>query len=265
MLALIGYIFTFVLGTIIGSFLNVVILRYHTGETLHGRSRCLSCRATLQPIDLIPIVSFISTRGRCRYCGSKISYQYPVVELLTGIIFALLWWRFSGSPIEFLLMAVAASLLVVITVYDIHHQIIPDELVFYFGVVGLLAPIFHALVTGSLALLVIGFLHSLLTGGIFFLAFWGLWRLSGGRWIGLGDAKLSFGIGTLLGLAKGLTALLTGFWLGAIIGLLLLLASRFKLKKLDHYFTLKSELPFAPFLVIGLLLVLIFNLNVIPL
>ncbi len=264
MTGFLAYLFAFIFGAIVGSFLNVVILRYNTGEGLRGRSRCFSCRHPLAARDLIPILSFITHRGRCRFCGSHISWQYPLVELLTGVTFTFLIWRFSGQIILPIFLAYIVSLLLVITVYDFRHKIIPDGLVYLFIATSFLHPLIKAGLAGSFTLLVIGILHSLLSGAVFYFIFWAFWRVSHGAWMGLGDAKLAAGIGILLGLERGFTALVMGFWLGAIIGLLLLASSRLKSQFLKEYFTFKSEVPFAPFLVAGVILTIIFDLNVVP-
>lgn len=258
------YIFTFIFGAIVGSFLNVVILRYNTGEGLKGRSHCFSCRKELSPRDLVPIISFLINGGRCRFCGSRISPQYPLVEFFTALLFTLIVWRFPGEIVLPVFFAYIVSLLIIITVYDLRHKIIPNALVYLFIVSALFHPVLKSLLAGSFALLVVGVLHSILSGGIFFLIFWGLWRFSEGKWIGFGDAKLAAGIGALLGLAQGFTALVVGFWLGAIVGLFLLLLSRIKTPFLRRYFSMKSEIPFAPFLAIGIIITLLLDFNVIP-
>ena len=129
---------SFIFGAIIGSFLNVVILRLQTGKGVSGRSFCMSCGRTLNPIDLVPIFSFLFLRGRCRVCKTKISWQYPIVEFLTGLVFFLTFLKLSPNFPEFIGLALAYyfilfSLLMVIAVYDIRHTIIPDMLVFIFG------------------------------------------------------------------------------------------------------------------------------------
>jgi leader peptidase (prepilin peptidase)/N-methyltransferase len=117
--------YVFALGTIIGSFLNVVLYRTYSGRSIGGRSSCGSCGKTLQAIDLVPIVSFLFLRGRCRRCGSRISWQYPLVEALTGLLFlgSYMYARTSYELIGFIAFSIVA---VLISVYDIKHTIIPD-------------------------------------------------------------------------------------------------------------------------------------------
>jgi len=249
-------LFFFLLGACIGSFLNVVIYRYNTGMSLNGRSQCFSCGRTLTWYDLVPLASWLVYRGRCRTCKSKISWQYPLVELSTALLFLAIF-RFDGLTLALLFDLIIFSTLTVMTVYDIRHKIIPDGLVVIFAVTGLLkmlASIF--LVSGHFALpaLVAVPWFDLLAGAIFFIPFWLLWLVSQGRWIGLGDGKLAIGIGTFLGLSLGLSAIMIGFWAGAIFGLAGLFFARKKL-------TMKSELPFAPFLILGVLIVFFTGIN----
>ncbi len=130
-------IFSFILGTLIGSFLNVVALRYNTGMTLNGRSKCFSCGETLHWHELIPIFSFIFQRGECKKCRSKISWQYPMVEIGAGILFIFIFYFFPPisfvSSITTIFYVLITCLLLVITVYDIKHKIIPDHLVYTFS------------------------------------------------------------------------------------------------------------------------------------
>ena len=127
----------FIFGTIIGSFLNAVILRMNTGESIvKGRSRCFSCGKKLSWQELIPVFNFIAQRGKCRGCGSKISIQYPVVEFITGIIFLLTFLKLQNT--DYLILTtgyhfIIFSLLIVISVYDFRHQIIPNKLVYLFN------------------------------------------------------------------------------------------------------------------------------------
>src|SRR3989344_7311171 len=123
----------FTLGLIIGSFLNVVIYRLHTGKSLGGRSTCMSCSTTLSWYELIPVFSFLGLKGRCKNCSTKISIQYPLVELATGLIFASLFLKLQTFGVSYVYYALMFSLLVVIAVYDLKHKIIPDKLSFIFG------------------------------------------------------------------------------------------------------------------------------------
>lgn len=237
-------VFVFSLGLIIGSFLNVVIYRYNTGRGVGGRSRCLHCGRPLAWFNLVPVVSFLAQRARCARCRSRLSWQYPLVELATGLLFFGVWRLGLPAPATALYLVMMA-LLVVIFTYDLRHQIIPDPFVFAF--IGLAAA--SAWLSGA-------FPNHLLGGLGLALFFWLLWLGSRGRWMGFGDGKLALGVGLLVGPAAGLSAILLAFWLGALVGVGLLFLSRRK------SYTMKSELPFAPFIIIGLWLVIFFHLNV---
>ena len=250
-------LFFFLIGACIGSFLNVVIYRYNTGMSINGRSQCFSCGRTLTWYDLIPIGSWLAFGGRCRTCKSKISWQYPLVELTTAILFVAVF-KVDGVSVALLFDLIIFSILTVMTVYDIRHKIIPDGFVALFVFAGFLK-IFTQLffVSGHFTGVALGALPwwHLLAGGFFFIPFWLLWLISRGTWIGLGDGKLVIGIGTFLGLSLGLSAIMIGFWTGAIFGLIGLFFAQKKL-------TMKSELPFAPFLILGVLIVFFSGINV---
>jgi len=243
--------FTFVFGTIVGSFLNVLILRLNTSKPIaNGRSQCFKCGKTLSWHELIPIFSFLMQGGRCRGCSTRISWQYISIEILTGLIFTAIYYQFGLSYMA-LAYAFIASLLIAISVYDIRHTIIPDQLVYLFIISSLVLNLFvySSFSVGKLLT------YDFLAGPLFFAFFASLWVISQGRWMGFGDAKLVLGIGWFLGLTQGFIALLIAFWSGAIVGIVLLL-----LKK--GSFTMKYEIPFAPFLIVGTALAFFFNIDI---
>ena len=242
----------FIFGTIIGSFLNVVILRFHTGMTLQGRSKCFACSKTLRWFELFPVFSFMAQRGKCLHCKSRISVQYPLVEVITGILFALSAVHFIHLiyfSIPFFLILtfyfiILFSLLMIIVVYDIRHKIIPNQFAYTFfivSVIGLFLPT-------SLNSIYLGW-YNICAGLIIGLPFALLWLISRGRWMGLGDPKLMLGMGTVLGLFQGLIAIAVSFWIAAIVGVILL-----AFKKANR----KTEVPFAPFLAIGFAITVLF-------
>jgi len=259
----------FTLGLIIGSFLNVVICRLNTERSFGGRSACMSCQNKLQWHELIPLISFFTLKGRCRSCKTKISIQYPLVEFSTGLIFALLFFKFYAllTVGDILMFAITYayyvalfSLLVVIAVYDLKHKIIPDMLSFVFGALAFVGLFFfynNDAISGFYLHIpsILEFLSGLLIASPFAV----FWLISSGKWMGLGDAKLALGIGWLLGLTSALSGLVIAFWSGTIIGLALIILS--KNKKNGLKIKMKSEIPFAPFLVLGAFLAFIFELN----
>lgn len=258
------YLVVFLLGLIIGSFLNVVILRYHSGQSINGRSHCLSCGAKLSWSELLPIASFLLQKGRCRNCQCRISWQYPLVELLTGILFVLVLssLSFGGNWIKTPYCLIIVSLLLAIAVYDLKHKIIPDLFVVILGALALIRPLLMFFQARDLPLMLYDYktvlLGGLASGGIFLL----LWFFSGGHWLGFGDVKLAFAVGFLLGSLKIFSALILAVWSGAIVGLVLIALSKIRLFGFKKYFTIKSELPFAPFIIFGVILTLLFQVNV---
>lgn len=242
------YIIAFFVGLIVGSFLNVVVLRWNTGRSTGGRSGCLSCNVKLLARDLVPVLSYLLLGGRCRHCRSAISMQYPLVELATGAIFVGLVHKtiFTPLPLGLLfILLLGFSILVVLVVYDIRHKILPNELVYSFAALALLARILYS----PLAF------WDMLAGPLFFALFALLWLVSKGTWMGFGDAKLVLGTGLLLGFTLGLASLAIAFWSGALLGLFLLLSGQRSL-------TMKSEIPFAPFIVAGALAAFFFDTQI---
>lgn len=256
------FIFIFLLGTIIGSFLNVVIFRFNTGKTIvTGRSICMTCNRNLRWYELIPIFSYLIQLGKCRRCAEKISHQYPVVEFITGLMFILVAYHFIPmiffSPIMYLFLVVfftfIFSILIVISVYDIRHKVIPDKLVFIFSFVAFFSLFINY--TNFISIFAIPSPSAFLAGPLLALPFFLIWLLSRGKWMGLGDAKLMLGLGWILGIYMGLASMILAFWIGAIVGLSIMFISR---KKIN----MKTEVPFAPFLIISVFIVFLFSIDI---
>jgi len=240
-----------VVGALVGSFLNVVIVRLATNESVvRGRSHCRSCKRTLSAFELIPIVSFVFLRGRCRSCGVPIGARYPIVEAVTALLFGFVAFRFWSADfgsVEAILMVFVLSFvagLVVIFAYDMHHYLIPDKVLvplIFLALIYQLALGFGGSLSGGLILSpLLGAFGAALAGGLFFLV---LFLISKGEWMGFGDVKLVVFMGLLLGLPGLLLALFFAFVSGAIIGIALMAWGRKNLG--DH-------VPFAPFLICGI-------------
>ncbi len=253
-------------GVIIGSFLNVVLYRLHTGKSLSGHSHCLSCGRRLTALELIPLISYLGLRGRCASCHSYIPVRYFVVELLSGVLFASLL-LVASTTLELLLGAAFVSLLVLTAVYDLRHLIIPDELVLWLTAVAMSAAGYRLYETGDS----LGFACAMGAAFLGSLFFFGLWQVSRGRWIGFGDVKLAFPLGLMAGATSVFSMIVLSFWVGAIVGVGLLglqalrRRGKLSLRFLRGRITMKSVLPFAPFLIVGFLLVWVFHVNVITL
>ncbi len=234
----------FVFGLIVGSFINVVILRHNTGKSLSGRSGCMSCCCKLKWFELLPLISYIALRGKCAKCGSNISLQYPVVELSLAAVFALI--SIQGFDILHIVLAMIISiLLLIIAVYDTYHTIIPNFYVYMFIALSILWNMQYAIMY-------------LIAGLVLAVPFALLWLLSRGRWIGLGDAKLMLGIGTMLGLFGGFITLTIASIVGALAGLGYIAIRKLCIIGLDctdNDSKMRLEVPFGPFLIFGFFVV----------
>lgn len=251
-------LFLFILGLVVGSFLNVLGLRWNSGLSIGGRSFCVVCRKKLHWWELIPVMSFVGLRGRCSECKTKISWQYPLVELWTGLIFVSIYLALPLLPIFcFLLLASLFCIYVVITIYDLRHKIIPDALSYSAVILAIIYRIYTSyflLPTSPSALL------DWLAGPILFIFFASFWFFSRGRVMGLGDAKLALSGGILLGFSQSLSAITLAFWIGAAVSVLIMLF--FRLFKGEKRLTMKSEIPFAPFIILGVWISLIYHLDI---
>jgi len=236
----------FISGLLIGSFLNCVIYRMelsHKGKkasALKGRSFCPMCGHVLTWFDLIPLISFFILKRKCRYCEKKISWQYPLVEISTGLMFVLIlnFLKLQITDYEllitFLYLSLISCFLIIIFVYDLKHFIIPDRFLFPSIIL-----VFIYLIITNYELLITNYLFSALGACLFFLI---IFLISKGKWLGFGDVKLAFFMGLFLGFPSILAGLFFSFLIGAIIGIILI---AFKKKGL------KSEIPFGPFLILG--------------
>jgi leader peptidase (prepilin peptidase)/N-methyltransferase len=252
MIALIAGLF----GLIIGSFLNVVILRRGV-KGIGGRSACAQCGHALAWYDLIPVISWVSLRGRCRYCGSHISMQYPLVEAVTAALFAtIVASPFPvGAPYT-MTFCVIAALLVCICTYDLRHTIIPDAWVYAFDALAFCTMpwLFAAMTPPDVPvwpLFAAGFIAAF---PLFF-----LWAISRGTWMGFGDVKLALGIGWLLGPWSGVFAIFFAFIIGSVVLVPMMVYERVTHTRtygeVPAGLTMKSEVPFGPFLVASTLIV----------
>jgi leader peptidase (prepilin peptidase)/N-methyltransferase len=260
-------VFAAMLGVIIGSFLNVVIYRFHTGKSLSGSSHCLSCQSQLRWFELFPVLSYLLLRARCRYCRAEISARYLVVELLTASLFFAVVYMIPDWLLWPLLWSLV-SILVVILVYDINHLIIPNSLVALTTVVALLYLLYDWY--SGVSLVAIG--YHVVAGVAAYGFFAALWKFSEGRWLGYGDAKLAFPLGLLAGIPGVFSMLVLSFWVGTVVSLSVLGYQRLRRYRGQHHLrfltqplTMKSEVPFAPFLIIGFLLVFLFGVDVLAL
>jgi prepilin signal peptidase PulO-like enzyme (type II secretory pathway) len=238
-------IIIFIFGASIGSFLNVLIDRLSHDESINGRSHCDHCKKKIAWYDLFPVISFIFLKGKTRCCKKKLSWQYPMVEFVTGFIFVMV---FKDGPylgqsfIRSVLISGTISCLIVIFVSDLKYHLISDYILLALFVFSLLFHLFNNEATCLPAGTVKQFGNLFLSGVIVSLPIFLIYYFSKERAMGLGDVYLSAIMGFLLGWQKGFLALYIAFITGAIIGVLLILLRRKKIK---------SKISFGPFLVIG--------------
>lgn len=259
-------VFLFLSGLIIGSFLNVVINRSALGGPISaGRSKCPKCGKTLTWRELAPVLSFIIQKRKCRGCGEKISWQYPIVELTTAGLFVLVWkfyllgqTQVFNNQILFWVFAAAVfcltANLIAIFVYDLKHLEIPMSFLLW----GLGFSVFLNLILSADSVLsgnnilslsspaAKGLAGALAAGGFFLF----LVLISKEKWMGQGDIYIGAIIGLLLGWPWILESLIIAFTSGAIIGIILMIASG---KKMN------TKIPFGPFLVFGSIVVLLWG------
>lgn len=266
-----GGVFYFIFGLAIGSFLNVVALRYEgMGHVMDmrrfgGRSHCPRCERQLRFYELIPLASFIIQGGRCRGCGRAISWRYPLVELLTGFAFLLplfYFYPWYSFPFEHPyrealshLWLIIALCMIALSVIDMRLMIIPDQIIIALAFLGIaFAVLDSGSFVGAYAVLLPRFNNSFVNhgaGGLLGIALLGLIVvLSKGRAMGMGDVKLAGAMGLLLGLPDSIFALALAFLAGGIGSAVLLLFRKT---------SLKTMVPFGPFLVIGFWLHIFFS------
>lgn len=236
------YIFVSIIGLSLGSFFNVIIFRFNTGQSaIKGRSKCLNCRSTIKWLDLIPIFSYFVLKGRCRQCQKKISLLYPIVEISSAVAVLLLFLEAPAISYSIFLSSFIVSLFVLLIFLDIRYFIIPDSLLILLTVAIIISKFisnntdFYQLSISALGLTAFF--------AILFLA-------SRGKWIGLGDIKLIFLISLLLEYPMNYLAIISSVWLAALFSIILLIKKRA---------TAKTEIPFGSFLSVITIIFIIFN------
>jgi leader peptidase (prepilin peptidase) / N-methyltransferase len=254
------YIVIFLFGLCIGSFLNVLIDRLPNGESvLVGRSHCDFCNKSLRWYELIPLFSFFIQKFRCRRCHKRLSFQYPLIECITGIGFVIIYTLYPDYISPFWIIGLIDTLIIyavllVIFVADLKFQIIPDSMI----IIGIIASILKLFLNMNIYLLfiihytfyitlLIPYFLSALGACLFFFL---LWFFTKGRGIGFGDVKLELLLGLLNGFPGTIFALYVAFLTGAFIGVILILIGKKKWQ---------SKIPFGPFLIAGSIIALIFN------
>jgi leader peptidase (prepilin peptidase) / N-methyltransferase len=254
----------FLFGAILGSFIAVIANRYNTGLSfLKGRSVCFSCNTELKSKDLIPLFSFIFLRGKCRYCGSKIPMDTFLVEIVMGVLSVLVAlklgvfdnFQFSifnlQSIFQFTILILIFGTILLISTYDLKHFIIPDSFLISLFVFSFLYTLMLA--TGYWLLFA-----NFISGVILAIPFLLIFLISRGKWLGFGDVKYIAVLGFFLGFAQGLSAVVLAFWIGAVFSILAILLKKLipyiNLPMFKNNLTIKSEIPFGPFISIGIII-----------
>lgn len=237
-------VFIFILGLIIGSFLNVIIYRLPKNKSIISPpSHCPACGTWLKPFDLVPILSFLLSRGKCRYCGVKISWQYPVVELLTGLLFLSIYVKY-GIGSNSIVFLVLVSLLIIISFIDLKYKIIPNKITYPGMIAGLLIVLIFNHLSFMSALLGL-----IIPGGSLLLI-----ALLFKKGMGMGDVKLVAMIGTFIGWKYTLLGLFLGSLIGLLISIILII-----LGKAGR----KTQIPFGPYISIGTLIIILWGEKII--
>lgn len=229
-----------ILGAVIASFVTVVSERLHTGQSwVQGRSRCNSCNIELAPGDLVPVVSWLNTLGRCRACKARVPGSYALTETILALLFMVSYLALGFSLALFVFL-IALSVLAFVVLYDLRHTVVPMESALLLILVSLAFAYLSSedLVSFGLALLV---------SGAIALGFFLLYALSRGRAMGLGDAPVALALALSVGPGLAFAGLLFSFWIGAIVGIAILVRH-------PKGHRMGIEVPFVPFLAAGYLL-----------
>lgn len=249
-------VFVTVLGLAFGSFVNALVWRMHETSRktkksskedlsiINGRSICPSCRHQLAAQDLIPIFSWIFLGGRCRYCKKPISWRYPLVELITSVLFFVAYcvWPYElDGALQLVNFGIFLAIIVVgvaLSVYDLKWMILPNRLVYSLAALSILWLLTLSISESNVSLLVSAIIGSIGFGGFFFV----LYQISKGKWIGGGDVRLGFILGLLLGWQYSILGLTIAAYLATAVVLTLILMGKYHKK---------MHIPFGPFLLLG--------------
>jgi leader peptidase (prepilin peptidase)/N-methyltransferase len=259
------YLLAFVFGAVIGSFLNVVIDRLPSGQSLiKPQSHCSVCQTKLKVKDLIPVISYLWLRGKCRYCRTHIPLRVLMVELVTGLLFVVLFWKYNLSP-ALSVVALYTCAFVAITVIDLENGIIPNSITYPLMIVSIiLATFMGSVITNNI--FVIDFFHwratlpflanlfESITGGLLAFILLLLIALISRGGMGLGDVKLAALIGFMTGFPLVIISIFVSIIAGGIVAVILLISRRK---------TRKDSVPFGPFLCLGAFIALLWGSNII--
>jgi len=241
---IIWYIYVTFIGLVLGSFYNVVGIRVPAKESLMGRSHCPKCGKTLGVVELIPVVGYLVLKGKCKGCKSPISIKYPLIELISGSLFLLLFVLLRGNMVEYIVSISFVSLMLIVVVSDLYYQVVPDKVLLVFlpiililRIIGDFMPWYESLIGG-----VLGF------GFMYLIAWYGEKRFKK-QALGGGDIKLYF----IIGLFLGYNLVFLSLFFSSVVGLLFGLIVRKK----------SGYIPFVPFIFVGSMITYLFGQAVI--
>lgn len=262
------YLFLIVFGLALGSFTNALAWRVYQQSTTKnkaklkklsvtkGRSMCVYCNHELSARDLVPVLSWIFLKGKCRYCKKSISYEYPLVEILytVSLLVSYIYWPLDlplwQNVVLQLLWAIILIISFALASIDVKYQLLPTKFVYSYGLLTLCIVALLSVFKADASILLHGILGATLLGG----AFWLLYQFSSGRWIGGGDVRFLAVMGLLLGLVKGLLALILSSYLATLVIMVMILTGKYKPK---------MRIPFGPFLLLATSITFLFGQNVI--
>ena len=221
-----------------GSFGNVLVYRIHAKKPITGRSMCPSCHHTLSWFELFPLLSFLVLRGKCRSCHHKISFQYPLVELGSALLFLFAFTLHPENPITALILAFVLYFLFLACVFDASYQQIPDVFTIFIGILAVISLFLRA-----------DIMSAVLGAALMLAWFGGQWLLSRGKAVGTGDIFLAAVLGLYLGFRYAVMTLVFSYMAGAIILIVMILLRKIRAKQ--------QRIAYVPFLALGVMLTLL--------
>ena len=265
-----AYLFVFVIGAVIGSFLNVIIHRVPNEESIvFPSSACPKCKTQLKPYDNIPILSWLILRGKCRNCKEPIAIRYPAVELLTALTFILVYWRIGFDPMLFVGL-VFVCVIIALMFIDAEHMILPNAITYPFFVFAFAVRIVYPIAFGTVfpdmaywplasmsaypawVISLAGAVLGAIAGGGSLWLVGAIWKkLRGVDAMGLGDVKMMAGVGALLGWRLALLSIFLAAFAGALIGIVVIMRQKDK--------NFQAQIPFGIFLGIGSIVAFLFG------
>jgi len=273
MFTIIFYILLFLFGGALGSFAGVAVDRLYVRPFLTGRSHCDKCGRTLSWFEMLPVLSYIFLKGRCRKCRTKIGSETFFLELAGGalavivfkfyilsyFVFPLVTKSVITGVLFFLLFAVLYIILAVIFAYDLRHKLVPMNFALTLVIVGVAFEVYRAFNYMTYYGGINQFFYlDLFSGFLIALPFLIFYLVSGRRGVGLGDIVIYFGVGYLAGFTFGISILAISVWLGALVSVLLMIIKPKKYNK-------TSKIPFTPFIVIATVIVMLFQVDILGL